>query len=870
MGGTADMTTRLQDALGDRYRILREIGRGGMAVVYLADDLKHSRRVALKVLDRDVGESVGAARFLREIEIAAGLSHPRIVPLLDSGTAGGDLYYVMPYVEGESLAARLAREGPLPIDEAVEIAWQVATALSYAHEREVVHRDIKPDNILLSGSEALVADFGVARALTAAGAPTLTRSGLMVGTPLYMSPEQAAGSGEADARSDIYALGLVLYEMLAGEPPFTAKTAQAVTVRKLSETAPDVRVARESTPPALAEVVRKALQRVPADRFRTADEVAGALRRVGAGAGAGAGEMAVPGASSSTRAWWRGVAVGALVATVVLVAASAFFGPAGRASVGVMVELIADGLTELAAPEVALSPDGRRLAYLADGRLWIRALDGLEPREVPDGAGARLLVWSPDGEELAFVAGGRFRRAPAAGGESVPGPELGMGMTGGSGAMWAADGHLVFATGSTPLRVVRAGGGSPRDLIPLAPGEQDHHHPSSLPGGRGILFVPHRLDGFDAVDLLVDGERRELLRLEGRNVRYPVYSPTGHILFETEGDLWAVGFSLRRLEVTGEPFRIRPGARRPSVGDDGSLAFFSGPARPSRQLHIVDRAGEVLQAVGDPGRIEFFAPSPQGTSVAMARGYRSGIWMVDRATGARHRPTGDGELATMPGWSPDGSTLAYWVSAPEADQGVRLRAADGTGSARLVSAGWGPSFTPDGQGLTVTLNSPFGTEWDIGYVDLEAGADPVRVVATRARECCPEVSPDGRYLAYASDASGQWEVYATRFPSGEGRWQVSPDGGAWPRWDHRGRRLYYVRDLDVMEVPLKTEPELRFGAPRLLFSRPARVQDIRLGLPDFFHVIDQGEAFLVLHPAEAGEDGGRAVVLRDWRRVLAP
>jgi eukaryotic-like serine/threonine-protein kinase len=489
------MTTRLQDALGDRYRIMREIGRGGMAVVYLADDPKHSRRVALKVLDRDVGESVGAARFLREIEIAAGLSHPRIVPLLDSGTAGEDLYYVMPYVEGESLAARLAREGPLPIDEAVEIAWQVATALSYAHERGVVHRDIKPDNILLSGSEALVADFGVARALTAAGAPTLTRSGLMVGTPLYMSPEQAAGSGEADARSDSYALGLVLYEMLAGEPPFAARTAQAVTARKLSETAPDVRVARESTPPALAEVVRKALQRVPADRFRTADELAGALRRAGAGAGAGAAEMVVAGASSSTRAWWRGAAVGALAATVVLVAASAFFGPAGRASVGMMVELTSDGLTELAAPEVALSPDGRRLAYLADGRLWIRALDGLEPREVPEGAGARLLVWSPDGEELAFVAGGRFRRAPAAGGESVPGPELGMGMTGGSGATWTADGHLVFATGSTPLRVVRAGGGSPRDLIPLAPGEQDHHHPSSLPGGRGILFVPHRRPG---------------------------------------------------------------------------------------------------------------------------------------------------------------------------------------------------------------------------------------------------------------------------------------------------------------------------------------------------------------------------------------
>src|SRR5213596_593388 len=269
-----DPLARVQAALAGRYTIERELGRGGMATVYLAQDRKHHRQVAIKVLKPELAAALGPERFLREIDTAARLTHPHILPLHDSGEAAGLLYYVMPYVEGETLRDRLEREGQLPLEEAVRITREVASALSYAHSHDVVHRDIKPENILLSGGEAVVADFGIARAITAAAGRHLTETGIALGTPGYMSPEQASGGGPIDGRSDVYSLGCVLYEMLAGEPPYTGPSAQVVIAKRFTDPVPSVRRLRETIPPAVDAAITRALAKSPADRFRTPAEFA--------------------------------------------------------------------------------------------------------------------------------------------------------------------------------------------------------------------------------------------------------------------------------------------------------------------------------------------------------------------------------------------------------------------------------------------------------------------------------------------------------------------------------------------------------------------------------------------------------------------
>lgn len=865
----AEIAPELQRALSDRYRIERELGRGGMSVVYLAEDLKHSRRVALKVLAPELGQALGSERFLREIRIAAKLSHPRIVPVLDSGSAAGHLFYVMPYVDGESLRSRLDREGQLPLDEALEIARQVAGALSYAHEQDIVHRDIKPENILLSGGEAVVADFGIARAFTVAGGTRLTGTGLVVGTPLYMSPEQASSGGDADARSDLYSLACVLYEMLAGEPPFEAKTAHAITARRLTESAPDVRAVRELVPAAVAGAISRGLARLPADRYRSAEEFSEVLRRAGSEPAAPA---AVPASDQGSNVWR--IATLVCAALLLLVGIAHLTGWLSRdrgVPPGLWVERPVEGFVDIGR-RAALSPDGRRVAYLNRDRLWMRELGGLESRPVPGTDGARLPFWSPDGSEVGYVAGGRLWRVPAAGGQSVLIAALGVGLAGGSGVTWTEAGDIVFGTGSTGLMTVPARGGVPRLLVPLAPGEDDHHEPFALPGGRGILFVPHRHDGADAVEVLVDGDRRELLQIAGQSLRDPVYSDTGHILFSRPGGIWAVPFSLRRLEVTGEPFLVRSGAAGPSVGTGGVLAFVHQPgASAGRQLAFVRSDGQLDGLVGDPAAWNgYFDISPSGREIAIALSDPDGIWILDPETGSRSRPSVEGEGGNFPRWSPDGTHIAYWGRTADEEPAVLLRRADGTGSAREIARAWYPSFTPDGRGMLMTLGTPTpDDDWHVGYLDLNEGGDPVALVGTSAWECCQHLSPDGGYLAYASNTTGRWEVYVTRFPSAEGTWRVSSEGGSWPRWDPGGGRLFYAQDVNIMAVPVSTEPSLSLGEPEVLFSRPGRVMDIRFGKPDYYDVTPDGDRFLVVLPG--GNDDGEqhtVVVTGDWRAAM--
>ncbi|MCH8811217.1 MAG: serine/threonine-protein kinase, partial [Gemmatimonadetes bacterium] len=493
----SDAVERLNAALEGRYAIERELGEGGMATVYLADDLKHERKVALKVLKPELAAIVGAERFLAEITTTANLTHPHILPLHDSGEADSFLFYVMPYVEGETLRDRIDREKQLPVDEAVALASKVAGALQHAHEHGVIHRDIKPANILLQDGEPVVSDFGIALAVGAAGSNRLTETGLSLGTPYYMSPEQATGDQTVGAATDIYALGAVLYEMLIGDPPYMGSTAQAILGRIIAGKVASATEERASVPANVDAAIRKALEKLPADRFTSAQDFARALAdpafrhgvEVEAGSGAG-------------RGLWNplSVALGALAVVFGLGFGWSTLRPAAPAPLPVSRQVIsaAPGLPVVPSiiyTDVAISPDGQNIVYQSSfnpGQLAIRALDELESVTLRGPGDAYGPFLSPDGEWVAFQAGvgGSLQRVSILGGPPVTITPLPSFLF---GASWGADDVIVFGLNDLEgLRQVPAAGGEPRSLT-VTDGTTSHLFPDVLPNGAGVLFVVSNL-----------------------------------------------------------------------------------------------------------------------------------------------------------------------------------------------------------------------------------------------------------------------------------------------------------------------------------------------------------------------------------------
>src|SRR5690348_4074448 len=453
---------RLTRALADRYRIERELGAGGMATIYLAQDLKHHRRVAIKVLHADLSAVLGPERFHKEIELTAGLQHPHILPLFDSGGADGLLYYVMPHVEGETLRGRLTRETQLPVADAVQIASEVADALEYAHRHGVIHRDIKPENILLRDGHALVSDFGIALAVVEAGGERMTQTGTSLGTPQYMAPEQAMGERHIDGRADVYALGVVTYEMLVGEPPFTGPTAQAIIARVMTEEPRGLILQRRSVPEAVEIAVLTAIQKLPADRFRTPAEFRSALAG-GDGTTVPAARVSRPPRFARRDLWWGGLA--AAVAIGGFLAGSRGGGVRAPLVFGLARKVTWEPGLEI---EPALSPDGRYVAYAQGGseimRIHVRQVSGGRPIPLSeDDSGTQTNPqWSPDGSRILFLSGGGVFSAPSSGGSARP--ELPAPASGPvSSAVWGPDGVTIAFTVGDSL-YLRTASGMPRGL----------------------------------------------------------------------------------------------------------------------------------------------------------------------------------------------------------------------------------------------------------------------------------------------------------------------------------------------------------------------------------------------------------------------
>jgi serine/threonine-protein kinase len=835
----SDVTGRLSTAIADRYRLERELGQGGMATVYLAEDVRHERKVALKVLRPELAAVIGAERFLNEIKVTANLQHPHILPLHDSGEAESFLYYVMPYVEGDTLRDKLLREKQLDIQEAVAITRSIAAALDYAHRRGVIHRDIKPENILLHDGQALVADFGIALAVSAAGGSRLTETGLSIGTPHYMSPEQAMGDRQLDARSDIYSLGAMLYEMLTGDPPYTGSTAQAIVAKVITEKAPLVTIARDTVPQHVAAAIHKALAKLPADRFHSAADFAEALITPGSVAFPTAAE---PGAAAPAPARRR-------VSPVTITLAAALAAAAGLAAWGwlrpappPMVARFAVALPEgqdvagRFGSTVAISPDGSRFVYVGPGeggtpQLWLRPVDRLAGTPIPGTSGAYSPFFSPDGQSVAFfVVPLALRVVSLAGGPPVT-------LTDSSppiGGSWGPDGMIYYTRSRvSSLFRVSATGGPPEQVTArdTTKGERDHRWAQALPGGRGVLFTIWRASPDQADIAVLDfTTRKSTVLLRGVYARY---AASGHIVFVREdGALLAAPFDERKLVLTGPATPLLEGvvvkaggASEITVSASGTLVYLAGSA-PTEQLVWVGRDG--TEQPVDPALAQNFetvAIAPDGRRLAasyIAEGNED-VWIYDIAQRTMSRLTFEPGVDFRPVWSRDGRTITY-VSNRSGERAIWRRPADGSGTAESLFARPGrpvqdARWHPDDRTLLFREGPAGATQRDIGMLVPGRDTTPTMLLTTTFNESTPRLSPDGRWLAYVSDESGRREVYVRPFPGPAGRWQVSTDGGTQPLWAHSGREIFYrAADGALIAADVRAGATFEVGARRRLFS----------------------------------------------------
>ncbi|MGQ0642920.1 MAG: protein kinase domain-containing protein [Gemmatimonadaceae bacterium] len=764
-----DVTGQLRAALAGRYEIDHEIGAGGMATVYVARDLRHGRRVALKALRPELAAVLGSERFLSEIHVTANLQHPNLLPLFDSGESAGLLFYVMPYVEGESLRQRLEREKQLPIDETIRIATAVAGALDYAHRHGVIHRDLKPENILLHDGQPLVADFGIALAVSNAGGTRITQTGLSLGTPHYMSPEQATGDRNVDGRTDIYSLGAVVYEMLSGEAPHNGNTAQAIIAKLLTEPPRPLTLVRHTVPAPVDAAVQCALEKLPADRFPTAHDFADALN----------GKAVIPTptprpALGKSNRWRRLALAATAVAFIATIAAvwgwkrdvAAPAQPRSRFT----LELPANARinTTVVGKSMAFSPDGATLVYVGDpeANLYLRSLDDLTPRRMPGTAGAHSPAFSPDGKWIAFIQGrgpAVMMRVSTTGGAPVTIVDT-------SGRFdWGPDGSIIFSKGITVrgsgLWRTNAGGAAPEQITIVDSTDHAHGSPSFMPDAKSILFTI----------LITPTARTELaaMRLDDRKIvrlglvgGSPFYA-NGFLFFSrSDGTLSAVRFDAGALRVLGDPVVMLEGLtikQQAAVADlalsrTGTIVYLSGEA--GVQLTEATRDGATRNLRAESRFYRHPRVSPDGRRIAMS--ISSDLWVLDIAANTLTRLTTDG-LASAPDWTPDGRRIAYTTVVGDS-LGVWWQPWDASAPPERISPRTrGSAFTPNLDYVITTVAE--AGRWWLHAVPL--GSDTSRTPIPVLRSDIPRqarLSRDGRWLAYISEETGTPEVYVQPFP----------------------------------------------------------------------------------------------------------
>jgi serine/threonine-protein kinase len=880
------------------YEILAPIGRGGMGEVYRARDTRLDRTVAIKILPSTDPER--RARFEREARAIAALQHPHICTLHDVGSADGTDFLVMEYLEGDTLAERIAR-GPLPLDQALRIAFETTDALARAHAAGIVHRDLKPANIMLTKAGVKLLDFGIAKVsplaaggntMTRATPPGLTEDGAILGTVQYMAPEQLEGK-PADARSDVFALGALLYEMIAGRPPFAGQSQATLIVAIMGSTPAPLTAGHPMTPAAVDRLVMTCLAKLPDDRWQSTQDLLRELRWLAdpASTTTAGGTVVTRGAPPARRGRAAtlaaaGLVLGALIGGGAVVwMQSPARGPASPPLARFAItlpagETLASADNQNAGAALDISPDGSKVAYITaragHQQLALRTVDRLEPAILPGTDEAGGPFFSPDGEWIGFFAGSQLKKISVAGGAAI---NIASVPPVARGATWAPDGAIYLTpTYADAIYKVPASGGLATALTSLGNGESNHLLPHVLPGGNAFVFTVWTGGSFDEASVwlwtFATGQRRKLIDAAS-NARY---ASTGHLVFARGGALLAVPFDLARLEVTGGPLPVADnvlinpanGTAEFAVSSAGTLVYAGTPASPvGTILAWVDRTGHEERIADIPAFLERPRLSPDGRRIAVER--LNDIWVYDLTTGAFRRVTFQG-VNQYPVWSRDAKQLTFNRAAAGKLPALFTAASDGSGQADAIVVDEGVQFpsdwTPNGRTLVfdrVLLQTQAGN-WDIlSWTRGEKAATPI--VNGPFNEFGAVFSPDGRWLAYVSEESGRREVYVRPYPGPGTSLQISSGGGDQPRWSRDGKELFFYAGITFMHAQVTTAQDAASSKPARMFDGAYRTRVDEPGYPSYDVSLD-GRRFLMLRASAADSAPTRLNVVLNWFEEL--
>ena len=869
------------------YEVIASIGVGGMGEVFRAHDTKLNRDVALKVLpDSFASDPDRLARFTREAQTLASLNHPNIAHIHGLEESSDVRALVMELVEGEDLSQRIAR-GAIPLDEALPIAKQIAEALEAAHDQQIIHRDLKPANVKVREDGTVkVLDFGLAKALEPAGpaspsvsmsptimTPAMTQAGIILGTSAYMAPEQAKGK-TVDRRADIWALGVVLYEMLTGRMLFSGETASE-TMAAVMTKEPDWNALPTNIPARVRDLLRRCLVKEPRNRVRDIGDVRIAIEEVQNGAN-------VDGDVTQTPARRRskvvvGIAAVVLLAMIVSLAAFSvlYFNRAAPPEIRFEVNT-----TSTSEPfSFAISPDGRRLVFSASNegksQLWVRPLDSVAAQPLTGTDGASYPFWSPASASVGFFADGKLKRIEIVGGA----PQVLANAALPRGGAWNRDGTIVFAPAVLgPLLKVPATGGEAVAVTRLETGQQSHKFPQFLPDGRHFIYFVQGGPAQGVYTSSLDGGSSK--RLANADVA-AVVSPSGFLLFARQTTLFAQAFDFKRQELSGTPFPVASQAAvdalTSAVGvsaTSGIVAYRTGSAGVARQLTWLDRSGKSVGAIGAPDAavLTDMELSPDGKRVAVTRTVNSNrdVWLIDAARGVPTRFTFDAATEIFPLWSPNGSRIVFG-SNRKGIFNLYWRLSSSAGADELLLESDLPNapedWSSDGRFLLFRSGGP-QTGNDLWILPVAGDKKPFPFLKTPFDERAGQFSPDVKWIAYQSNESGQFEIYVQPFPGPGGKFRISSNGGAQPRWNKNSKEIFYVSlDSKMMAAPVKLSPDgqsLQTGTPAALFAVRIAGGPVPGVNKQQYAVSSDSQRFLVNLAADEGAASPMTLIL-NWK-----